>query len=228
MNKLGMTGIANICFDRIYEAYSNDEISDSEFAFLVESVDDKFEYWYEKFDFGRGKTPNPDKELKDNLNSVIANSSQLMKDLIKYVGGLRKDDNSEELTRYTKDGNMRVPSAEEVSSKDDTVEKLNDSIVALKRFEANRPLGIKFTSELNYALKSLSSAGLISDINSYSTKNGRKGLDGLEKFYWAVNDYKNEVFDKNIRTLQDAKSNMSEYIKLPNKDTNNSVGMALR
>jgi len=53
MNKLGMTGIANICFDRIYEAYSNDEISDSEFAFLVESVDDKFECWYEKFDFGK-------------------------------------------------------------------------------------------------------------------------------------------------------------------------------
>ena len=130
MNKLGMTGIANICFDRIYESYSNDEISDSEFAFLVESVDDKFEYWYEKFDFG--KTPNPDKELKLQLNSVITCSSKIMKDLLKYVGNLRKEDNSKELTRYSKDNNIRVPSAKEISSSD-VIKKLDDSIDKFKK-----------------------------------------------------------------------------------------------
>ena len=225
MNKLGMMGIANICFDRIYEAYSNDEISDSEFAFLVESVDDKFEYWYEKFDFGKGKTPNPDKELKSELNTVITCASKLMKDLMRYVGELRKEDDSSELTRYSKDHNIRIPSAKEISSADN-IKKLDDSINKFKKFYDGK-LYIKLGNDLNSTLTSLSSTGLISDINNYCTNNGKKGLDGLEKFYWAVNDYKKEVFDKRIRLLQDAKSNMSEYLSMPSKDNNNNIGMAL-
>ena len=225
MNKLGMTGIANICFDRIYEAYSNEEISDSEFAFLVESVDDKFEYWYEKFDFG--KTPNPDKELKLQLNSIITCSSKIMKDLLKYVGNLRKEDNSKELTRYSKDNNIRVPSAKEISS-NDVIKKLDESIDKFKKFWENRPSNLKLGNDLKSTITSLSSTGLISDINTYSTNNGKKGLDGLEKFYWVVNDYKTNVFDKKIELLQDAKSHMSEYLTKDNRDGSNDVGMALR